>query len=108
MPDMPAKVSEQRENIERVNAAIREHVIRFIGAHIGEEFHIEELQRYVHDRVQGYVAPASPDRILRDLRQKGVLDYEVVSRSQSLYKALPLVGFEPELPARWFLNNAGE
>ena len=56
-------------DISRVNNAIAKHIEKFLGTH--KEFHVEELRKYVFDNVNGYVAPASPDRILRDLRQKG-------------------------------------
>lgn len=75
-------------DISRVNNAIAKHIEKFLGTH--KEFHVEELRKYVFDNVNGYVAPASPDRILRDLRQKGHVNYVVVSRSQSLYRSLPV------------------
>lgn len=82
--------TEQTENIARVRQAIATHIVKFIDGHLHKEFHVDELRRYVSDHVAGYIAPASPDRILRDLRQKGAVNYEVVSRSRSLYKALPV------------------
>jgi hypothetical protein len=85
-----AMVSEQRQNIERVGEAISQLVIAFLRSHIGKEFHVESLRQFVYSNVDGYVAPASPDRILRDLRQKGKVNYEVVSRSKSLYRAIPV------------------
>lgn len=78
----------QRENIERVTDAIARHVTAFLNAH--QEFHVEDLRKYVYENVRGYVAPASPDRILRDLRQRKQVNYEVVSRRKSLYRVLPL------------------
>jgi hypothetical protein len=83
-------VNEQRQNIERVNTAIASLVVAFLRRNMNQEFHVESLRQYVFSNVQGYVAPASPDRILRDLRQKGVIDYRVVNRRQSLYMALPV------------------
>ena len=56
----------------------------------GEEpFHAEELRTFVRDRVPE-IAPASPDRILRQLRLEKRLDYEVINRSASLYRFTPL------------------
>lgn len=75
------------EHLERVSSAIARHVIAFVNSH--GEWHVESLRQYVFDNVNGYVAPASPDRILRALRQKGVIDYSVISRSQSLYRSIP-------------------
>lgn len=45
------------------------------------DFHMEELRRRFPDR-----APDSAGRILRLLRQKGVIDYVVVNRGQSHYR----------------------
>ena len=80
------------EDIQRVNSAISRYVRAFIEQHSGQEFHVEQLRKFIFENVNGYVAPASPDRILRDLRQKGVINYVVVSRSQSLYKSIPVKG----------------
>lgn len=81
-------MNEQQAQIGRVSSQIASHVTKFLHSHIDKEFHVESLRRYVFDHVDGYVAPASPDRILRDLRQRGVVNYEVISRHKSLYKAL--------------------
>jgi hypothetical protein len=51
----------------------------------GDEFHAQDLRDYVTALVPG-IAPASPDRILRDMRQRGEVDYVVVSRKDSLYR----------------------
>lgn len=74
-------------DITRVNNAIAKHIETFVCTH--NEWHVEELRKFVFDNVGGYVAPASPDRILRDLRQKGRVNYVVVSRAKSLYRSLP-------------------
>lgn len=50
---------------------------------IRREFHADDLRAFVTERC-GAVAPGSADRILRNLRSKGLLDY-VVCRSESLY-----------------------
>jgi hypothetical protein len=73
---------EQKEHLERVSARIGAMVIRFCRNR--RDFHMEELRQYVVE--QGEVAPASPDRILRWLRQKGFLDYEVINRRESHYR----------------------
>lgn len=79
---------EQRENIERVSSRISAAIVEFCSARMGKQFFIEELRLFVARRTR--VAPASPDRILRSLRQQGKLDYKVVSRSKSLYEVLPV------------------
>lgn len=82
----PSRVAERREQtaqIARVRGRIGQAVIEFARTRVGE-FGIEELQRFVRERCA--VAPSSPDRILRQLRREGVLDYECVSRSAALYR----------------------
>lgn len=72
-------------NLERVSARIGRAVMQFCREH--QRFHADELRRYVI-RETGIAAPASADRILRDLRQKKYLDYLVLSRRESLYEVL--------------------
>jgi hypothetical protein len=73
---------EHKEDLERVAGAIAQMVMHFCRSR--REFHMEDLRQYVVDR--GLIAPASPDRILRWLRQKGFLDYEVINRRDSHYR----------------------
>jgi len=76
--------SEQQRQLERVTSRIGSTVLDFcrsIG--VGGAFHAQELRDYVGKHG---VAPASPDRILRDLRKRGVIGYVVVSRTKSLYR----------------------
>lgn len=83
-------MTEQSENISRVRAAIAAHIVQFIDERINTEFYVDELRRYVAGKVP--VAPASPDRILRLLRQAGTINYVVTNRAKSKYKALPVGG----------------
>lgn len=76
--------------ITRVTERIAGHVSAFLSTH--SEFHGPELHRYVEAQVGGYVAPGSPDRIMRAMRQRGEINYVVVSRSQSLYRSIPVKG----------------
>ena len=48
------------------------------------KWHSTELHDFI--RCRAPVAPASCDRILRELRRDGFLDYRVVNRSQALYQ----------------------
>jgi hypothetical protein len=57
-----------------------------------------ELRQYVNRSNFG-TAPASADRVLRDLRKKGKVNYAVVNRGKSLYLALP-VGTETKTEAQ--------
>jgi len=71
-----------------VAARIGKLIVEFCGEHEGQEFHADELRQHVADHVSK-VAPGSADRVLRDLRQKGVVDYVVVNRAQSRYRIVP-------------------
>lgn len=76
---------EQKRQLARVRGHIAESVLeyaRMVGT--GATFSVESLQRFVRGRARA--APASPDRILRDLRRRGELDYVVVSRTNALYR----------------------
>lgn len=79
--------SEQQENIERVKTNIAPFVIAFVRSRADREFHLGELYKFVETQTGGACAPDSAGRIMRDLKQKHVIDYELVSRSQSLYRA---------------------
>lgn len=83
-------MNEQTENIQRVQSQIAGHVTTFINAHLGQEFRVEDLRTFVSKQTNGYIAPGSPDRILRALRQKKIISYVVVNRRQSLYRAVPV------------------
>ena len=73
----------QQENLERVSSRIGWAIVQFCREH--PRFHADELRKAV-ERETGIAAPASADRILRDLRQKGVIAYTVLSRRESLYE----------------------
>ena len=79
------RVIDQKKQLQRVGIRIRNSVIEFCSNH--DAFHADELRKHVTEEC-GDVAPGSADRILRDLRMKGVLDYKVVSRRESLYEIL--------------------
>ena len=83
-------MSEQSENLERVSERIAALVVEFCSRALESgqpQFHMEELTLYVYEKVK-VSAPDSAGRILRDLRQRGVLNYRVLSRSKSLYEVL--------------------
>lgn len=80
---------EQGENLQRVKDRLAAHVKAFceeIGVH--GRFYAEDLRKSVLAKFK--VAPDSPGRVLRDLRQSGELDYVIESRRQSLYKILSI------------------
>ena len=69
----------------RVYGRIAPLILMFSRDNAGKQFHAEELRRYVL-RAAPDIAPGSPDRILRELRLEGKLDYVVINRRQSLYQ----------------------
>jgi hypothetical protein len=85
---------EQAANLARVEASIAGHVLEFCRGLLGKSralsqdatFHMDELTSWVARK--GCAAPDSAGRILRLLRQKGLVNYEVVSRSKSLYRVI--------------------
>lgn len=72
---------EQAKEARRVGGAIGEQVLAFCRRRSGQEFHMVELRQHIGDDR----APDSAGRILRLLRQAGLVDYSVVNRRQSLY-----------------------
>ena len=82
---------DQQENLERVSSRIARAVLAFCEVH--RRFHAEELRKFVI-RETGISAPGSADRILRDLRKRGLIDYRVLSRRGSYYEVLAIRGKE--------------
>lgn len=74
---------DQQEHLERVSSRIGAAILAFCQEH--QQFHADELRKHVI-AATGVTAPASADRILRDLRQKQRIDYAVVNRRESLYE----------------------
>lgn len=82
--------SEQQRNLERVTERIGRAVKGFCEAlktKDSKQFHAEDLRNFVRAHC-GHTAPGSADRILRHLRQEGLVHYKVVSRKGSLYELL--------------------
>ena len=69
----------------RVRSLIGPLIMDFSKQRAGRKFHVEDLRRYVRGFFPD-IAPDSPGRILRDLRQCGKLYYVVINRRQSLYQ----------------------
>jgi hypothetical protein len=79
------EATQQAENLERVSSRIARAIVTFCSEH--KRFHADELRKFVIDQT-GIAAPASADRVLRNLRQRGWLDYKILSRSESLYEII--------------------
>lgn len=67
--------------VQNIARAVKE----FVNNHIDTEFTARELRLYVAQRVEKN-APGSADRIMRQLKKAGTIDYVLISRTQSLYK----------------------
>lgn len=78
-------MTEQAQQLQRVTLAIGEAVECFVQTH--RVWHAADLRAFVIANF-GEVAPGSPDRVLRQLRLRGRIDYQVVSRRDSLYESL--------------------
>lgn len=79
----------QREEITRVSSAIGKSIVAFLRAKLNNrdyEFSADTLRRWVVARHPS--APASADRILRDLRRRGIVQYRVLNRRRSLYQII--------------------
>lgn len=82
----------QQEEIERVGKKIGAVILRYYQHKLSgaaSDFHMEDLVTYVQTTIPS-VAPDSASRILRNLRTQGELNYEVLSRTNSHYRMLPL------------------
>jgi hypothetical protein len=85
----------QEEELERVSLRISASILAFYQERGLESFfRADDLREWVSQEV-GPIAPGSADRIMRDLRQKRLINYKVVSRSESLYQIKPI---RPERP----------
>lgn len=77
-------IREPHENagdLARVTSKLGDRVLAFMRAHAGREFTMAQLTKAVDEG-----APGSAGRILRNLRQQGLVDYVVVNRSSSTYR----------------------
>jgi Fe2+ or Zn2+ uptake regulation protein len=88
-------MTEQTQQLNRVAATTKEAILEFIGQRLNDAgshgaFTADQLRFYVNNNATGGVSPSSADRVLRMLRQQGLLDYAVLNRGKSLYRALPL------------------
>jgi len=73
-------------DLTRVYDNIAGCVLEFCSGVSLDTFHAKDLVQYVQERYP--VAPNSPCRILQILKKEGKINYEVLSRSQSLYRML--------------------
>ena len=96
------KDTEQPKQIKRVRSKIGQAIVDFCADH--PTFYADNLRAYVALRC-GSTAPASADRILRDLRRKDILNYEVISRTNSHYRVLPVPNRGTITPPKFAQGN---
>ena len=79
-------MSEQAEHIERVGRKIGETVLQFCMTYetTGAPFTANQLTQYVR-LYHPDTAVESPMRILRQLKERGFVSYECISRKDSQY-----------------------
>lgn len=83
---MPLFDTEQATELRRVRVTIDPLVLAFFATkRPGDEFHVNDLTRHVWQTAP-HVAADSPRRVMAALKDAGKLNYELVSRSQSLYR----------------------
>jgi hypothetical protein len=78
-------MTQQDLNFARVQNRIGPVVRQFVEQH--QSFTLDALNAYCASRVNGF-RPDSPGRILRDLRRKGVVNYECVDRAGGRYEVI--------------------
>lgn len=86
-PPLPLFDAAQEQELARVSGAISKAILGFLRARLNNgytEFHAAELRDWVAASVA--TAPASADRVMRDLRKTGRIAYHVVNRARSLYR----------------------
>jgi len=82
------------EQLERVGLNLNQAIVSFWKQKVafsGDDtrFTATELRQYVQHHNFG-TAPSSADRVMRNLRKQGVVNYVLVNRAKSLYQALPV------------------
>ena len=85
---------EQTQQLNRVAATTKDAILEFMKARLASEdptFTSDQLRFYVTNNVLGKVSPSSADRVLRLLRQENKINYVVLNRGKSLYRAVPIV-----------------
>ena len=87
------RAPEQARQLARVTGRIAESVVAFVKSREGGTFRAAELAKYVMDACGG--APASADRVMRQLKAQGFIDVQVVDRAGSLYRVAAAGSGEP-------------
>lgn len=82
----PGYAQTQRRELKRVRKTIAPIIVKWCKEREGESFELDVLQLHVWAMTRGTSNPSSVDRILRDLRKRGVIDYVCINRRESRYR----------------------
>lgn len=85
-PVVSPRAPEQTKQLARVTSRIGGSVLAFCRAREGSTFRAADLAAFVMQDCGG--APASADRVMRQLRAQGFIDVQVVDRAGSLYRVV--------------------
>ena len=88
---VPPAPETQTDHLERVTERIGSEIQAFCEDRLRAgtpEFYMVDLQKHIASRFEN-VAPDSPSRSLRSLRQRGLVAHELLSRRNSHYRVLP-------------------
>jgi hypothetical protein len=77
---------QQKQHLDSVSSRIAGAILDFMRLHDGLNFFADDLRKHVTAKC-GIIAPDSAGRVMRDLRDRGLIEYQVKNRSQSLYHA---------------------
>lgn len=86
-------MTEQTQQLNRVAATTKDAILEFYNQRVSscdDTFTADQLRFYVQNNVVGGVSPSSADRVLRLLRQQNKINYIVLNRGKSLYRAVPM------------------
>lgn len=75
------------DELKRVRHNIADLILTFCRTRQAPVFFMRDLHDYILAASQ--IAPASADRVLRDLRARGLVNYRVIHRRNSQYELLP-------------------
>jgi len=78
-----------KTHLNRTTNAIGPAIMEFYEKNPNVKFYACELLAIVLDKC-GPRSPETPNRVLRSLRQRGFLNYEVLDYQKSLFQFLPL------------------
>lgn len=82
----PTGVQRQAAELTRVARNVASVILDYCRDRVGCEFSLRDLALYVMHHANA--TPDSASRILRSLRQEGLVDYVVTSRSKSKYRII--------------------